>query len=235
MRFKHLIVCVLYLFFNTAYAKNINPATVEDIVEARIAILTTVAQDIRNAVPTVAVGDYYQGGIVIYIDNTKQHGLILALKDVDDGSVKYSQHSKEFGYANGVGAGLLNSAGQLGHTDDDNDTNAITRLSRDYTPDCTPATGDITAPGASICPGQWYIASLFEWEIVLNNLSTIQDALENNAGVRLAGRYWSSTNLASGDTNHAYTIQFDDATGGANVGTSNVNTGSHLLRGMRQF
>ena|GEM_PF-6706042 len=195
-------------------------------------ILSTVNQEIQEAVPTVAVGEPYQGGIVVYTDNTKQHGLILALSDVTDSTVIYSTHSEEFGYANGVGAGLLNSASQLGHSDGSNNVNANTRLSQDYASGCAPATGTIQAPGENVCFGQWYVPSLFEWELVLNNFNTIQTALGNDP---LNGTYWSSTSAADNAAN-AYTIVFDDTSPAtATVSTGNIETATNFVRGMRQF
>ena len=128
-----------------------------------------------QASPDFCVGQSYQGGIIIYVDNTGQHGLIAATNDLAT-MAHWSMTSGVTGATNsGVGEGLVN-------------TNII-----------VVAVGSSDIYAAKLCAdlvlngySDWYLPSKEEMMIMYDNRYVL-----GNWGEGMP--YWSSTEINAGN------------------------------------
>ena len=127
------------------------------------------------------IGDTYQGGVVFYVDETGENGLISALNDID---INYwSLINSETGATdNRIGAGKLNTS-----------TIVSALGSGSY---AVKLCDDIIIEGLD----DWYLPSLQELQLMLFHYSII------NGGNYLTR--WSSTEASA---THAYGVPFDQA------------------------
>ncbi|MBA2651649.1 MAG: DUF1566 domain-containing protein [Tatlockia sp.] len=155
-----------------------------------------------NQLPLVthSIGEIFQGGIIFYVDESKQHGLMVSFNDLEP---EVEWRNGEGGdrivnaRAQGLGAGETNTRliisqqtidGQEGQFAALNAANY--QISADgKTPCLTPNTGE------SICYGGWYLPSLNELLLLHANL---KNGLSNS-------RYWSSSEVS---TNEAWLVDF---------------------------
>ncbi|MBU3699580.1 MAG: DUF1566 domain-containing protein [Candidatus Kapabacteria bacterium] len=134
-----------------------------------------------NVEPVRAVGDLHAGGVVIdvWVENGKQHGIVLAITDQSFGSTWSNVVEREVGsVARSKTDGLPNSLAiiaQQGHAA----SAAQTCL-------------DYAADGYN----DWYLPAIEELEKVYENLDVINKTLSEVPGatpVTKAAGYWSST------------------------------------------
>ncbi len=165
---------------------------ISDSLLALNAALSTVIQDtenqIRADIPTVttySVGDFAQGGVVFWVDETGQHGLACAIEDQDGGSsIQWYNGSSTTTSAvgDGVYAGEMNTLliiANQGATL----TNYAAGLCANYS---------VSQNGVTY--GDWYLPSKYELMIMNNHSAAINSAAGDNGGSNLAiGWYWSST------------------------------------------
>lgn len=121
------------------------------------------------------IGEAYGGGIIFYVYDNGQHGLIAASADISAGVQWYNGTDRYTGTTgDGLLAGAMNTALIVASQVPDNQTGSFAaRLCADY----SVTVGDITY-------GDWYLPSLFE----LSLLYLQKDAV----GGFGTGRYWSS-------------------------------------------
>jgi chondroitin AC lyase len=134
------------------------------------------------------VGEKYGGGIVIWTDESGQHGLIVATKDLEkeiqwrNGPSKMTRHYGDHGdrvvnaVGDGIGAGFMNTAiiiAQL--TDDDIAGDFAAKMAASYMADGY---------------GDWYLPSKAELNIMYQ--------LKDKIGGFEKDMYWSSTELNVG-------------------------------------
>ncbi|MDF1677996.1 MAG: hypothetical protein P1U32_04800 [Legionellaceae bacterium] len=203
---------------------------------------TTTTISVTSA-STLEIGQLHEGGVIIYLDSSGEHGLAIATADQTSSAVQFSEHSKEFSVGNGIGAGLINTAIVVGHADDNNENSAPYKSTVWYvdgsgtqTSSCEPST--VFPPNSITCYGGWHMASLYEWEYVYYNYDAIQTGLQANGSPLLEGSsYWTSTVSVSGDDNHerAYRITFSGATTEPSIDTGNLQNGNAYVRSVRQF
>jgi hypothetical protein len=157
-----------------------------------IAINTQAIQDtaaqIRADIPSVktySVGDFVQGGIVFWLDETGQHGLVCAKADQSAG-VRWYAGTIGNTPAKGDGpfAGEANTsiiiAAQVAIGDDRNTYAA--RICNEL---------QITEGGKTY--GDWYLPSTGELNLMFQNKSTINATAKANGGSYFSsGWYWSS-------------------------------------------
>ena len=139
-----------------------------------------------NAPTTYSVGDFAQGGIVFWVDETRQHGLICAKQDQSTG-VKWCPGT--FGNSQSKGDGPF--AGETNTSiiiaahvaiGDDGSTYAA-RICNEL---------KITENGKTY--GDWYLPSKEELNLMYQNKSAIDATALANSGSEFAnGIYWSST------------------------------------------
>ena len=138
---------------------------------------------------TYQVGDLAEGGIVFYIDETGEHGLIASVGEISEGA--YSGPAVTYGYEWGCYATEVNGA-------DDNFLGSGLQNSLDITyQNCTPNSNSeyITAADAAISYvyegfDDWYLPSIDE----LNLLNSVFE---------LNGKHWSSTEM---NLHNAHTV-----------------------------
>ena len=152
------------------------------------AIQDTAVQ-IRADIPivkTYSIGDFAQGGIVFWVDETGQHGLVCAKEDQSTG-VRWYAGTNGNTQAKGDGpfAGESNTsiiiAAQVA-IGDDGSTYAA-RICNEL---------QITESGKTY--GDWYLPSKKELDLMYDNKATINTTATANSGSSFASAYyWSST------------------------------------------
>jgi len=174
-----------------------------------------------SALPTVItynVGDFAKGGIVFWVDETGQHGLVSAKVDQ---STRWYAGTYGVTRATGDGpfSGELNTAiiisSQVSIGDDGNDYAA--QICNDL---------QITEGGVTY--GDWYLPSKEESNIMYLNKATINaTAVPNGGGSFAFGFYWNSTEF---DHNYAWAQNF--GSGEQNLGNKYA---TDRVRAVRAF
>jgi len=147
---------------------------------------------------TYQVGDYTQGGIVFYVDETGQHGLVAALSDLTEGA----SNPNDFGYMGyewGCYGEDVNGADGVSVGTGYKNTVDIVEQG------CNTEHGGVTAAQASLSTSiagfeDWYLPSLAE----LVQMCKVLDEYTGNFQSENA-YYWSST---EGNRNFAWYIDF---------------------------
>jgi hypothetical protein len=135
---------------------------------------------------TYNIGDMYMGGIIFWLDETKQHGLICETSDISTGIRWYAGTiGNTRAYADGVTGGRINTsiiiAAQVAIGDD-----GATYAARI----CNEKSLLINSAFQS----GWYLPSSEELQMMYRNRSTINTtALANGGSVFTNDLYWSST------------------------------------------
>ncbi len=156
--------------------------------------------DYNNLVnlPTYSVGDFAQGGIVFWVDETGQHGLVCAKLDL---SSWVRWFAGTYGVTGATGDGpfsgeantliIISSHAAIGNNGNDYAARSCNEL-------------QITEGEKSY--GDWYLPSLVELELMYQNKATIDATAIANSGTALDNNsYWSS--FESG-TNLAWSLNF---------------------------
>lgn len=147
---------------------------------------------VDNAVPVrYEVGDYAQGGIIFWVDETGQHGLVAAHRDSDHSPIQWYN-------------GTNTNTGAIGYTLMAGESNTIL---------ITASQGpNLMDYAAGICVGlnttysDWYLPSSFELEVMFDNKSVIDATASANGGDPLAEAiYWSSKEY---DDGRAWVVDF---------------------------
>ena len=170
---------------------------------------------------TYEVGDFAQGGIVFWVDETGQHGLVCAKEDQSTG-VRW--HAGTFGATRATGdgpfSGELNTAiiisSQVSIGDDGSDYAA--QICNDL---------QITEGGNTY--GDWYLPSRYELNLMYTNKSTINATATANGGSSFTSAYyWSSSEYSS---NFAWAKNFHV---GSQINSNKDNT-TYRVRAVRAF
>lgn len=201
---KHLFLLNIWfglLAYSTVATSS--PASTEyvnsKIKEAVDTILIQVAKESQkteskiNAIPVVTlheVGESYQGGIVFWVDETRQHGLIVAKIDANQG-VGMSWQNGESGdkttnaLGNGVYAGLSNTHLIVSQqTIDDQEGRFAALIAQSFS---VLSDGVFACTENELCYGNWYLPSLNELHLLRANL------YDKGLGNFSPNLYWSST------------------------------------------
>lgn len=144
--------------------------------------------------PLPEIGDLILGGIVFYIDETGQHGLVAAMEDLVQGGTdpygpsftgyEWGCDGVDFNGANGIaiGTGYQNTINIVNHQG------------------CTTENGGITAAQASLNAtisgySDWYLPSIDELQEMYNTIGNdgSEDMNEDNTGGFRNEKYWSSS------------------------------------------
>ena len=133
-----------------------------------------------------AVGDFAQGGIVFWVDETGEHGLVCAKEDFSslrkwNGELNNSKYA----YGDGIFAGEMNTSLIIART------NSYSNHGAAYS--C--ALLQILEGGNNY--GDWYLPSKEELSLMCQNKTIINTAAIANGGSAFANDvYWSSTETA---------------------------------------
>jgi hypothetical protein len=186
--------------------------------------------EVKVRLPTVFhiephfIGDQYHGGIVFWVEQGGQHGLIAAMRDQTDpdGRAWFNSVSRFTGTSgDGIGAGAMNTA-MIVATQIADAPSAMfaARLAANYSVN---QFGDICYSVPQFfdtCYGDWYLPSRVE----LNLLFSQQGIVGNFQPIP----YWSSTEV---DGFNAYAQSF---TGGG-VGISQGKSNLYAVRAISSF
>ncbi|MCD4710593.1 MAG: DUF1566 domain-containing protein [Bacteroidales bacterium] len=149
------------------------------------------AKTAENGVTTYSVGDFAQGGVVFWVDETGQHGLVCAKTDH---STSTHWYAGAFGNTQAKGDGPFSGesntsiiiSAQVAIGDDD--ATYAARICNEL---------QITENGKTY--GDWYLPSKEELNLIYQNKATIDATATANGGAAFAANiYWTSTEHDSG-------------------------------------
>jgi len=160
--------------------------------------------------PTLTIGQSYQGGIIFWLDATGQHGLIAATADQSTGIQWYNGIYKITGTnSDGLYSGEMNTAMIVATQMSDNQTgNYAAKVCADY----SVADGGVTY-------GDWYLPSAYELNLLYLQRIVVGGFANNN--------YYSSSEK---DTNFAWLQSFVN---GLQYDDNKITTG--YVRAVRAF
>lgn len=164
--------------------------------------------------PIHNIGESYGGGIVFYVYDGGQHGLIAATADQSTGGIQWSNGTLRSTGAtgDGLGAGAMNTAMIVATQMADNQTgNFAAKVCADYS---------VTGTNG-VNYGDWYLPSLHEL-----NLLNLQ---KNVVGGFASSFYWSSSEMAANSSFYTY---FGD---GPTTAILILKPGSLNVRAVRAF
>ena len=174
---------------------------------------------------TYSVGDFAQGGIVFWVDETGQHGLAATKEDQSDPSIGVHWYAGTYVYTHAIGDGvyageantLLSVATQAIICNNDNAS--APRI-------CNML--QITEGG--ITYGDWYLPSKKELDLMYQNKTIINATAVANGGSIFALTWYWSSNEYSGNYDLAWHQNFEDGIQEEKI-KSNVNG----VRAVRAF
>lgn len=172
---------------------------------------------------TYTVGDFAHGGIVFWVDESENHGLVVAKED-QSLALRWNAGTNGFTQANGNGllAGKSNTSIIIAShiaIGDDGSTNAA-RICNEL---------EVVQGGNNY--GDWYLPSISELKLIYDKRSFINPTATSNGGTALDesanANYWSSTETS--DANAEYQ-RFDN--GENNDGNKDQQ---FIVRAVRSF
>jgi hypothetical protein len=172
-----------------------------------------------SAIKAYSIGDYAHGGIVFWVDETGQHGLVCAKED-QNASVRWfgGTNGNTQAKGDGVYAGKANTTIIIAGTVSIGDDNA-TYAAR--------ICNELKVTEGSKTYGDWYLPSNDELILMYQSKREINTTAGNNRGSDLSNAYWSSTEI---DYDEAFKIDFTD---GSSDNTSKATTSN--VRAVRAF
>jgi len=169
-----------------------NTATAGDVTPGFYYWNGTAWEAIGGSSPTTySVGDFAQGGIVFWVDETGQHGLVCAKEDQDVGSgIRW--YAGSYGITRAKGAGLF--SGEL-------NTFIIissqVEIGDDHLDYAAQICNDLQITESGKTYGDWYLPSKGELNLMYQNKATINATAVANGGSGFVSSgsvyYWSST------------------------------------------
>jgi hypothetical protein len=133
---------------------------------------------------TYSVGDFAQGGVVFWVDETGQHGLVCAKEDQNGGvgiSWDNGASINTEAHGNGVYAGEMNT------------TIIVARLGSDSYTYAAGVCANYYVTEGGVTYGDWYLPSLSELLLMHQNWAIIDATALANGGGSFVTYYWSST------------------------------------------
>jgi hypothetical protein len=128
-----------------------------------------------DATPTHYIGESYGGGIVFYVYDNGQHGLIAATADQSAGIRWYGgSNNNTCARGDGVGAGLKNTAIIIANQGPVDGATFAARICNEYS---------VTVAGVTY--GDWYLPSKHELNLLFQKKAVVGGFASNH--------YWSST------------------------------------------
>jgi len=154
----------------------------------KTALSDSIAQ-VRSDITSVigySIGDFAQGGVVFWVDETGHHGLVCAKEDQYEGSgVMWFNGGDPHASSDGLYGGEMNT--MLIISDEDrgiiHDADYAALVCANYSVDQN-----------GITYGDWYLPTKYELDLMYKNRSTIDaTATANSGSVFALDYYWSST------------------------------------------
>lgn len=148
---------------------------------------------IKSTQPIHHIGEEYHGGLVFYVDETGQHGLISSKIDVGGQGVQWRNGAAGNKVTNargdGIAAGETNTRLIIAQQTIDNQNGVFAALTAAHfqvlEDGVTPCQTPIAPEGQ--CYGGWYLPSAFELQLLRNNIH------QTNLSAFAPDFYWSST------------------------------------------
>ncbi len=138
--------------------------------------------------PTYSVGDYAQGGIIFWVDETGQHGLVCAKLD-QSSNVRWYAGTNGYTQASGDGpfAGEMNTSIII---------SAHVAIGDDNSPYAARICNKLQITEGGKTYGNWYLPSKEELNLMYQNRAIINTTATAIGGSSFADdTYWSSTEL----------------------------------------
>jgi len=169
---------------------------------------------------TYSVGDFALGGIVFWVDETGQHGLVCAKEDQSTGVRWYAG---TYGVTRATGDGPF--SGELNTSIIISSQVSIGDDGADY---AAQICNDLQVTEGSKTYGDWYLPSKEELNLMYQNKAAIDSIAGANGGSSFAGAfYWSSN---ENDTSYAWLQYFNTG-----VQISRTKSGIYYVRAIRAF
>jgi hypothetical protein len=200
-------LCVMFSSHGFAAASNpvstafVDRMILETIENSRlragngISIIADIIADVNDigVAPELAIGELYQGGVVFYLDDTKRHGLAVAISATGNAST-YSSTSpvtspaaRLYTQANGVGAGAMNSVALNNSQSVSSLANGSAVAGASLALNASATTGQsgacdlpvASAPSGDVagvvtdCVGGWYLPSVHEMFLLADSLVAV--------------------------------------------------------------
>ncbi|MDR3711986.1 MAG: DUF1566 domain-containing protein [Puia sp.] len=162
-------------------------------------------------VPAHSIGEKYGGGVVFYISDEGQHGLIAATADQNPGIPWYNGLTRHAGSeSDGLGAGVTNTKAIVAALiRDDANGRFAARVCADY-----------SVKSGGIAYADWYLPSKFELNLLFLQKKMVGGFANTN--------YWSSTEYK---TNSVWIQEF----GSGHQRVSNSESYANAVRAIRAF
>lgn len=167
------------------------------------------------------VGDFAQGGVVCYVDESGQHGLVVAKNDLPTVRWFAGTYGKTRADGNGIYAGAANTTiiipAQISIGDDGN-------------PYAAAACNELQITEGTITYSDWYLPTKAELELIGANYTIIDATATANGGANLlTSPYWSSNEANNTDANAVVITP-----GGTSILTIN-KAATFEIRAVRRF
>lgn len=150
-------------------------------------------QNQLNELPikTHQIGELWQGGIVFFVDETRQHGLITSVDDLHEGiEWRNGESGDRMVNAKGIGLGAGENNTRLivaEQTVDNQEGQFAALIALNYQATAEGAPCELTANPTLLCYGGWFLPSIQELGLLYTNLKN------KGLGALKEGLYWSST------------------------------------------
>lgn len=155
-------------------------------------------------VPTYTIGDFAQGGIVFWLDETGQHGLAVA-KSPYGGGTGVRWYAGTYGVTQAKGDGPYS-----GEANNQIIISSQVAIGDDANIFAARAANEVQITENGITYGDWYLPSKSELNLIYQNISIINaTATANGGGINATTSYWSSTEI---DSSTAWKQYFGDGT-----------------------
>lgn len=198
---------------NKAVVRIQNLENMSQIVDSSLSVLTNKTQQLQQNIDELKkkqsirhhLGEEYRGGLIFYVDESGQHGLIASKVDVNQQGVQWRNGASGNKVTNargdGIGAGETNTRVIISQQTIDNQKGTFAALqaanfqvlSDGVTPCKTPVLAE------EVCYGGWYLPSAYELQLLHKNLHL------NNFSAFAPEFYWSSTEH---NVSEAWLMQF---------------------------
>lgn len=165
----------------------------------------------ENPLPALSIGDFHSGGVIFYLDGTKEHGLVCSVIDPMQSTLWGCPDLVNFG-ANGIeiGTGTQNTSDILNACNEPNIAAA--------------ACANFESNGYD----DWYLPSKDELDSLYQHRDIVSEVSLLNNGSRLnAGEYWSSSHQTTN------TVWIQNFNAGNQFG--DYKDAEHYVRAIRYF
>ena len=138
---------------------------------------------------TYEIGDFAQGGVVFWVDETKQHGLVCSIADAIPGTTRW--YAGTYGFTRAVGDGLFGGR--------DNTSLIMAAhmvLGDDGGNYAASVCSDLVVNHGGVNYGDWYLPTVEELYMIGQNYIAVNTTSTANGGTALVtSPYWSSIEL----------------------------------------